>query len=130
MNVEENKEYWGQLCNFKCINGGDQGVCKTESLEVKRTCAPGEEKSKVLIIGETPSSGKGTKKRVGAKTSMLFSNITDDNDSPQYLLKEFILKQYGSIPFFTEFVKCGVLSQKNDKHKLEVRKNHALIDFC
>lgn len=129
VDLKENNGYWGKLCVFKCTNGGEQGVCKTESLEVKRTCAPGEEKSKVLILGEAPSSGKGTKKRVGAKTSMLFSNITDDNQSPQYLLREVILKQYGSIPFFTDYVKCGVLSQKNDKHKLDVRKEPCFNKF-
>jgi uracil-DNA glycosylase family 4 len=71
----------------------------------------GEEKSKVMIVAEAPSSSGG----IGIFISKNFNEIITNSKSPLYLIKKFVKEQYNEIPYFTDLIKCGVAKQKEKK---------------
>lgn len=122
VNQEINKDYWGRDIDKFCCNCIDS--CGYNRNETKRTCGIGDEKSSVLIIGEAPSSSGD-----GEKTSIPFSNLPIKGKSPQYKIRDFIVEKYnGLVPFFTDFIKCGLINQ-NDKTPLKNRKVNCVSKF-
>lgn len=118
------KEYWGQqLKEFKCSFAKN---CKINGEETKRTCGPGDENSNVLIIGEAPSSSG----IIAEKISIPFSKIKENPKSPQYKIRDFVKKNFNNkVPYFTDYIKCGVVNQKRDRSKLKHRAGNCLDKF-
>lgn len=123
VNQEINKDYWGSDIDKFCCNCIDS--CGYNRNETKRTCGIGDEKSSVLIIGEAPSSSGD-----GEKTSIPFSNLPIKGKSPQYKIRDFIVEKYnGLVPFFTDSIKCGVVTQNEKKLILDKRKDNCYRKF-
>jgi len=122
--------------SFRCGNESECGVKLCENCmdgrecNRKQECAPcytpyiGDPDTKVIVIGEAPSSsgpdvvGAFCGGRFGDIETIL--GIKSLNKSPIHWIRDFVKERYGSVPYFTDFVKCGVRNQK-DRERLEKR---------
>lgn len=82
----------------------------------------GDDNSKVMLIAEAPSTSGGKGVFRGGNTK----NITRNKKSELYDLIEFIKKEYGYYPYFTDAIKCGVAKQNNKGNILKIRKKYCV----
>jgi uracil-DNA glycosylase len=117
-NFERMDRYQSGL-QFNCINMSDSR-CNVTSSEPKYTPFLGSPNTTVLAIGDAPSTANGG----GGFFGGLFEDIENNRRSPVAWVRDFVREEYGCIPHFTDFAKCGVENQREDGHKLKPRYKH------
>ncbi len=124
--------------NFKTNNfqiqrsiAADSFCCKHEKeCKVKKTEEPiwspsvGNKDTPIMIVAEAPSGEGGEGPHIGG----LFELRERSKKSPLYILRQFVKENWGTIPYFTNLVKCGVAKQQH-KEVLNTRATHCFEYF-
>lgn len=85
----------------------------------------GYDNTHVMIVAEAPSIGRGTG---GPYIVGRFDDIDErllGKSSPIYAIKTFVKKNYNTVPYFTDLVKCGFANQSSSG-KEKILKKRAL----
>jgi uracil-DNA glycosylase len=122
--VANNKDYWKNgECSFFCENSKS---CKVRVGNTPiYTSWPGDINTKIMVIGEAPS---GSGNNNGGMISGFLKTAKESKKSPLYIVKNFCQKNYGQIPYFTDYCKCGVEKQIS-KEDLKLRFNNCFKKF-
>lgn len=108
---------------FKCKNKEN---CKFD--ELKECCLSpqfGKKNSKIMIVAEAPSV-KG-KTKVGPQLGGMFENVSK---TELVNLLKFVKKKFKTVPYFTDYIKCGIKAQNHsEKDKLLRRQKACFSEF-
>ena len=113
--------------DFHCSN------CNQCSVDIKSepiyTPFIGDENTKIMIIGEAPSRS-GINGGSGPHIGGDFKSLEDSGKSPITEVREFVKENYGgTIPYFTDMIKCGIAKQNEKREKLSIRAEKCIEKF-
>jgi hypothetical protein len=111
-----------RIDNFYCQNQKD---CRV-NLAKEATYTPylGDVNTSVMVIAEAPSVTCGKGAYIGGS----FSDLEVTNKSPIHIVRDFCQKNFNTIPYFTDLVKCGIEKQQNKK-LLNIRYKNCIEHF-
>ena len=110
-----------QKCRFYCEK---KESCKVTNIYPKYPGAMGDENTDIMLIAEAPSASKG----YGAHNGGKVENFEKYKKSPLYAVVDFVKKNYHTIPYFTDLVKCGFQNQ-NNKSTIKFRIDNCMEKF-
>jgi len=100
-----------EVKTFECLN---RGKCHIKRGEPRWTAYLGSPDTYIMAVAEAPS-------RKGTFIAGNFADVPNRKKSPIHIVKEFVEDYYGTIPYFTDLIKCGVTKQKNKNDVLKTR---------
>lgn len=119
----------GPAKGFTCQS---QRKCKVNS-EHEAIYSPilGDSQTRIMIVGEAPSSAGGTGPHIGGCVKDYLKKGLSENEEPQNALFRFVKKYYKTTPYFTNLMKCGVSQQTKEKKKsvFEIRTKNCAEHF-
>ena len=112
---------------FHCPN---KKKCKVADDEPCYTPFIGSPNTKVIVVGEAPSTANGHGAYCGGLFSEIEKNLggTSIRNSRINWIRDFVEAEFGCTPYFTDLAKCGLSDQKN-KSKLTERFNECCKFF-
>ncbi len=123
------------LMIFKKLNTTDFHCSNCNQCNVDVSSEPiytpfiGDENTKIMIIGEAPSRS-GENGGEGPYIGGEFKKLQYSGKSPITEVREFVKENYGgTIPYFTDMIKCGVAKQNGKEEKLKLRAEKCFEKF-
>ncbi len=115
------------IADFHCSNCNQCNV--DVSFEPIYTPFIGDENTKIMIIGEAPSRS-GENGGGGPYIGGEFKKLQYSGKSPITEVREFVKENYGgTIPYFSDMIKCGVAKQNGKEAKLKLRTEKCIDKF-
>lgn len=87
--------------------------------------ALGDPESKIMVVAESPSTRWGKGAHITGLTAKLVNDKEIKKSRELLILLEYLKNIYGSFPYFTDFVKCGV-KKTREKELLTIRKHNCV----
>jgi len=117
--------------SFKCPNMGNCQVRINNKISKENdpiyTSSLGDDDTKVMVVAEAPSASGGHSVFISGKFDSFCGEQT--GKSPLQIVKQFVKENYhGTIPYFTDVIKCGVFNQNKENKKILKKRASYCID--